>query len=443
MPGRCREPVETLRRDVDVAIGCERRRGDGEHRPAADPFGDRRGDRFVDLAHVPSVAVVSCGHRRRKSPADTLDGMAGPRTTRSAQYRIQRLATTTMVRAFFQRVEIDGIERLPTTGPVITVANHANGLVDGLLLMSALPRWPRFLGKATLFAIAPLRPFLRLTGVIPVYRAKDETAGDHSADRAAKNDATFAACRALLRDGELVSIFPEGISHDHNSLQPLRTGTARIALSAAFDAEPAMGHPHPAAGLAIVPIGLAYDAKSTFRSNAVIVIGDPIPVEQWAEAYVADPRAAVRTCTAAITEGLRAVAPDNSPGRSLDDPGRRLRLMTVLRRASRAEPRGALAVAAPVALIGAIVHVVPYQIVKLSARLPRSESIKSTVKLLGSTVLFVTEWTALAAVAGRARGKLAAAVTAVAAPLSGYVAVRFAETIRDSSSEPAVPDSRP
>ncbi|MEO6123298.1 MAG: lysophospholipid acyltransferase family protein [Ilumatobacteraceae bacterium] len=365
--------------------------------------------------------------------------MARPRTTRS----IPKLVTTLMVRAFFRRVEIDGVERLPTTGPVITVANHANGLVDGLLLMSTLPRWPRFLGKATLFDIAPLRPFLQLTGVIPVHRTKDETAGEPNSDRAAKNDATFAACRELLRGGEMVSIFPEGISHDHNSLQPLRTGTARIALSAAFDAEPTAGHPSRATGLDIVPIGLAYDAKATFRSHAVIVIGDPIPVDQWSEAYAADPRATVRTCTAAITEGLRAVAPDHPLGGSLDDPSRRLRLVAVLRRASRAEPRAVLAVAAPVAFIGTVVHVVPYQIVKLSARLPRNESIKSTVKLLGSTVLFVTEWTAMTAVAWRTRGKLAAAVTAVAAPLSGYVAVRFAETIRDSTSEPGVPDSAP
>lgn len=368
--------------------------------------------------------------------ADTLDRMADRRTTR----RIPKCVTTLMVRAFFRRVEIDGLERLPTNGPVITVANHANGLVDGLLLMSTLPRWPRFLGKATLFSIAPLRPFLKLTGVIPVYRAQDDngthpTSGEPGADRAANNDATFAVCRALLREGELVSIFPEGISHDHDSLQPLRTGAARIALSAAFDPEQGSDGTGPsrAERLTIVPIGLAYDAKATFRSNAVIVIGDPIPIEQWAESYVTDPRATVRTCTAAITEGLRAVAPDyphhGLPGGS----SRRLRLLAVLRRAGRAQPRAVLAVAAPVAVIGAVVHVVPYQIVKLLARVPRSESIRSTVKLLGSTVLFVTEWTALSAIAWRARGKFAAVVIAAAAPLSGYVAVRFAETVREST----------
>ena len=369
--------------------------------------------------------------------------MIGRRKTRS----FPKFVTMVMVRAFFRRVEIDGIERLPANGPVITVANHANGLVDGLLLMSSLPRWPRFLGKATLFDIAPLRPFLRLTGVIPVHRAKDDknhrhdTPGEPGADRAAKNDATFAACRALLRDGELVSIFPEGISHDHDSLQPLRTGAARIALTAAFDPEPSIARPSRAASLDIVPIGLAYDAKATFRSNAVIVIGDPIPVEQWAEAYAKDPRAAVRTCTAAITEGLRAVAPDHPHGGVPDESGRRLRLLSVLRTAPSIQPRLALAAAAPVALIGAVVHIVPYQIVKQLARLPRGQSVKSTVKVLGSTVLFVSEWAALTAVAWHKRGGLAAATTAVAAPLSGYVAVRFAETIRDSAAQRSVSES--
>jgi len=328
-----------------------------------------------------------------------------------------------MIHTFFRRVKVDGVEHLPKSGPVILVANHANGLVDGILLMSMLPRWPRFLGKATLFKIAPLKPLLNAAGVIPVYRAKDAKPGD--TDRAAQNDATFAECRRLLCEGAMVAIFPEGISHDLDTLQPLKTGAARIALTAVEEG---------ASGLTIVPIGLAYDAKATFRSHAVITIGDPIPVEPWvgdaAREAGLDEREAVRECTAAITEGLRSVAPDYLSPPPPTAVTHRLKARHVPR-IVRSNPSPTLVAAAPVALVGAAIHFVPYQIMKRAARLPKSESIRSSVKLLGCTALFVAEWLGIGIYIWRKRGPAAAAVAVVAAPVSGYVAVRFAETVRD------------
>ena len=337
--------------------------------------------------------------------------------------------TTAMIHTFFRRVKVDGLERLPKTGPVILVANHANGLVDGILLMSMLPRWPRFLGKATLFKIAPLKPLLNAAGVIPVYRAKDAKPGE--TDRAAQNDATFAECRRLLGEGAMVAIFPEGISHDLDTLQPLKTGAARIALTAVEEG---------AEGLMIVPVGLAYDAKATFRSHAVITIGDPIPVDPWVSSAASeaglDEREAVRECTGAITEGLRAVSPDflaPPPPTAVTHRLKARRVPSTL----RTNPSPILIASAPVALVGALIHSVPYQIVKRAARLPKSESIRSSVKLLGSTALFIAEWLGIGIFTWRRRSAAAAAVAVVAAPVTGYVAVRFAETVRDLAAQAA------
>src|SRR5580698_4386952 len=102
---------------------------------------------------------------------------------------VMGLLARVLIRVFFREVEVGG-EPLPEGVPVVLVANHLNGLVDGLLLMAMLSRYPRFLGKSTLFKIVPLWPFLKLAGVIPVYRAIDGAAGG-------QNASAFSACRDI------------------------------------------------------------------------------------------------------------------------------------------------------------------------------------------------------------------------------------------------------
>ncbi|HEX2165465.1 MAG TPA: 1-acyl-sn-glycerol-3-phosphate acyltransferase, partial [Thermoanaerobaculia bacterium] len=92
-----------------------------------------------------------------------------------------------LLAVFFRRIEVEGEEGVPRQGPLLVVANHVNGLLDAMLVLAALPRVPRFLGKSTLWEIALLRPFLGWARVIPVHRP-----GDPGADPA-RNAETFAA----------------------------------------------------------------------------------------------------------------------------------------------------------------------------------------------------------------------------------------------------------
>jgi 1-acyl-sn-glycerol-3-phosphate acyltransferase len=148
---------------------------------------------------------------------------------------------------------------------VLLVLNHPNGLLDPLLAVTLLNRPPRFVAKAALWKLLPLRPLLAFFGAIPVQRAQD--AGG-SADPEALA-ATFTAVFESFNRGEVVGIFPEGISHAGNDLAPLKTGPARMLLGA------------PRRPL-LVPAGLVYGDRGIFRHSALLRLGDPIPTADLA-----------------------------------------------------------------------------------------------------------------------------------------------------------------
>jgi hypothetical protein len=83
--------------------------------------------------------------------------------------------------------------------------------------------------------------------------------------------------------------------------------------------------------------------------------------------------------------------------------------------------------AAPFAIIGALVHVIPFQIMKRLAVLPTNEGIRATVKLLGCFASFTLIYAVIGFFVGRAFGAWDGALASIAAPLCGYATVRLAE----------------
>ena len=154
-------------------------------------------------------------------------------------------------------------ERIPRDRPVVFVLNHPNGLLDPIVLRVATGRATRFLAKSTLFGNPLGRLAMDAFGSIPVYRAHE--AGARGKD-ASRNDESFARCRAALARGEALALFPEGTSHSDPQLRPLKTGAARIALSAEREVADAGGR----LGAVIVPVGLFYERKALFRSRVLL-----------------------------------------------------------------------------------------------------------------------------------------------------------------------------
>jgi 1-acyl-sn-glycerol-3-phosphate acyltransferase len=211
--------------------------------------------------------------------------------------RVIKVVLLFALRVFFRRIEVVGRSRVPREGACLFVLNHPNALVDPVFLLCFAPRRISFLAKSPLFRMPVIGFLIRRLDSIPVYRKQDETG-----DTAALNRKTFERAAELLRRGGTIAICPEGASHNEPYLLPLKSGAARIALGAVSAAEGG------ALDLKIVPAGLYYTAKTTFRSGALLYFGEPIPVEPAAPGPDGEPpREAVRALSDRVAEGLRAL----------------------------------------------------------------------------------------------------------------------------------------
>lgn len=162
-------------------------------------------------------------------------------------------------RVWFRALRREGPPLPP--GPCLILLNHPNGLLDPLAAAALLDRRAGWLAKATLWKLAPLRPFLAAFRAIPVTRPRDGGATPESIQQC------FHKVHEVLARGGSVAMFPEGVSHTGADLAPLRTGAARMVLSS----------PVP---VALVPAGLVYGDRATFRHSVLLRLGEPVP---WAD----------------------------------------------------------------------------------------------------------------------------------------------------------------
>ena len=192
---------------------------------------------------------------------------------------------------FFKPVGVRHPERVPPHGAVLLCINHPNNLIDSLVVGAAVPRKVHYLATAALFRNRLLGRFLLRMGAIPVYRRQDDP------DKMDKNVASFAACFEALARGRLVAIYPEGTTHAEARVQRIKTGAARIALG--FEDQ------HPGA-LTLVPVGLTFEARKSFRGHVLVSFGPPVPVTPFLAAYRADAVKAVDALTDAIQWAMEA-----------------------------------------------------------------------------------------------------------------------------------------
>jgi 1-acyl-sn-glycerol-3-phosphate acyltransferase len=123
------------------------------------------------------------------------------------------------------RFKVTGEHHIPAEGAAVLVANHVS-FVDAVLLMAASPRPIRFIMDHRIFQVPVLGWVFRLAKCIPIAPQKDDPATYQRA---------FDTAAQVLREGDLLGIFPEGGLTRDGQLQPFKGGIMKILEQARAD----------------------------------------------------------------------------------------------------------------------------------------------------------------------------------------------------------------
>ena len=129
-----------------------------------------------------------------------------------------------LLRLFF-RPWVEGLENVPTEGPVILASNHLS-FSDSIFLPLVVPRRVTFMAKSDYFTGTGVKGrltafFFRGIGQVPV----DRSGG-------AASQAAIDTAMAILNEGHILGIYPEGTRSPDGHLYRGKTGVARMALEA-------------------------------------------------------------------------------------------------------------------------------------------------------------------------------------------------------------------
>ncbi len=152
------------------------------------------------------------------------------------------------------RFDVKGDLNIPTEGAALLACNHVS-FVDAVLLMAASPRPIRFLMDHRIFKVPVLGWLFKLAKAIPVAPQKED---------AAAYGAAFREAAQVLREGDLLGIFPEGGITRDGTLQPFKGGVAKILAQAQADGVP----------VSVVPMALT-NLWGSYFSRVELAGGEP------------------------------------------------------------------------------------------------------------------------------------------------------------------------
>lgn len=168
-------------------------------------------------------------------------------------YAVVRALIAGFARVYW-RLEVDGAERLPATGPFILAPVHRSN-IDTPIMSTLTHRYMRYLGKEEMWKYSWSAWLWDTLGAFPVRR--------DSVDRKAMRQ-----CRQALEAGEPLVVYAEGTRRATPVVEDLFDGAAHLALRT---------------GALLIPVGIGGSTRAMPRGarffrpvKVCVVVGQPI-----------------------------------------------------------------------------------------------------------------------------------------------------------------------
>lgn len=182
-------------------------------------------------------------------------------------FRLFMLVVTRLV----YRVKVRGDEHLPTDGAAILVCNHVS-FVDAVILGIVSPRPMIFIMDHRIFRTPVLGWLFRMLKAIPIAPQKEDP---QAYERA------FERAKQVLRDGELLCLFPEGGITRDGKLQPFKAGIMKILEETPVPVIPSALHNLWGSSFSrIEGVAMAKPLRRGLFNRVGLVVGPAIPPEQ-------------------------------------------------------------------------------------------------------------------------------------------------------------------
>ncbi len=148
------------------------------------------------------------------------------------------------------RIKIVGKENVPKEGGYILCSNHVSNW-DPLALIMFTPRKVCFMTKKEIFKFKIVYFFANIYGYFPV-------------DRGARDIQAIKTSMEIIKNGDILGIFPEGTRNGMAKKIKIHTGATRIALKT---------------GAKVIPVGISGDFKP-FK-KVTITYGKPLDLSEF------------------------------------------------------------------------------------------------------------------------------------------------------------------
>ena len=151
---------------------------------------------------------------------------------------------------FVYRIKAQGLENVPKSGGLIYAANHKS-CADPIVIALTSKRQLTFMGKKELFKFKPFGYILRSLGAFPVNRGT----GDVGAVKTGLK---------ILKDGQVMLIFPEGKRVAKGEIAPAKPGVSMFAVHARVP---------------VIPITVVGEYKLWHKIK--VIYGEPVTLEEY------------------------------------------------------------------------------------------------------------------------------------------------------------------